>query len=38
VKAENFIIATGMKPQVFNKGVLDVDEKFVLTSTGALNL
>jgi len=38
VKAKNTIIATGSEPATFPQGVLDVDEKFVVTSTGALEL
>jgi len=38
VKAKHTIIATGSDPVHFPKGTLDVDEKYVITSTGALAL
>jgi dihydrolipoamide dehydrogenase len=38
LKAKNTIIATGSEPTPFPAGVLDVDEKYVVTSTGALSL
>ena len=38
IKAKNTIIATGSEPASFPQGVLDIDEKFVVTSTGALAL
>jgi len=37
-KAKHTIIATGSEPSSFAPGVLDVDEKYVVTSTGALSL
>jgi dihydrolipoamide dehydrogenase len=37
-KAKNFIIATGSEPTHLPAGILDVDEQFVVTSTGALEL
>jgi dihydrolipoamide dehydrogenase len=38
IKAKNTIIATGSEPSTFPPGVLDVDEKYIVTSTGALEL
>jgi dihydrolipoamide dehydrogenase len=38
IKAKHTIIATGSEPTTFAPGVLDVDEKYVVTSTGALSL
>lgn len=38
IKAKHTIIATGSDATQFPKGVLDVDEKYVVTSTGALSL
>jgi dihydrolipoamide dehydrogenase len=37
-KAKNIIIATGSEPTTLPKGMLDVDEQYVVTSTGALDL
>ena len=37
-KAKNIIIATGSEPSILPPGLLDVDEQFVVTSTGALDL
>ena len=36
--AKNIIIATGSEPTQLPAGILDIDEKFVVTSTGALDL
>jgi dihydrolipoamide dehydrogenase len=36
--AKNIIIATGSEPSSLPPGVLDIDEEFVVTSTGALSL
>ena len=36
--AKNIIIATGSEPTSLPAGILDIDEKFVVTSTGALDL
>jgi len=38
VKADKIIIATGSEPSALPGGVLAVDEKYVVTSTGALSL
>lgn len=38
IKAKHTIIATGSEPSTFAPGMLDVDEKYVVTSTGALSL
>ena len=38
ISAKNIMIATGSEPSTLPKGLLDVDEKFVVTSTGALAL
>jgi len=38
IKAKNTIIATGSEPSSFPPGMFDVDEKYVVTSTGALSL
>jgi dihydrolipoamide dehydrogenase len=38
VKAKNIIIATGSEPSSLPPGVLDIDERYVITSTGALDL
>ena len=38
IKATNIIIATGSEPTPLPKGLLDIDEQFVVTSTGALDL
>jgi dihydrolipoamide dehydrogenase len=37
-KCKNIIIATGSEPTSLPAGVLDIDEQFVVTSTGALDL
>jgi dihydrolipoamide dehydrogenase len=36
--AKNIILATGSEPSSLPAGMLDIDEKFVITSDGALNL
>ena len=38
IKAKNIIIATGSEPSSLPAGMLDIDEKYVVTSTGALAL
>lgn len=38
IKAKNTIIATGSEPSSLPAGLLDIDEKYVITSTGALSL
>jgi len=38
ITAKNIIIATGSEPSSLPKGVLDIDERYVVTSTGALEL
>lgn len=38
VSAKHIIIATGSEPAALPKGMLDIDEEFVVTSTGALDL
>jgi dihydrolipoamide dehydrogenase len=38
IKANKTIIATGSEPASLPKGVLDIDERYVVTSTGALEL
>jgi dihydrolipoamide dehydrogenase len=38
IKAKHTIIATGSEPASFPPGMLDVDEKYVVTSTGGLCL
>ena len=38
IKAKHTIIATGSEPTTLPAGMLDVDEKYVVTSTGALAL
>lgn len=38
IKAKNIIIATGSEPTSLPKGILDIDEEYVVTSTGALAL
>jgi dihydrolipoamide dehydrogenase len=38
IRAKNIIIATGSEPTSLPAGLLDIDEKFVVTSTGALDL
>jgi dihydrolipoamide dehydrogenase len=38
IKAKHTIIATGSEPASFPAGILDIDEKYVVTSTGALSL
>jgi len=38
IKAKHTIIATGSEPTTLPAGVCDVDEKYVVTSTGALSL
>ena len=38
ITAKNIIIATGSEPTSLPAGLLDIDEKFVVTSTGALDL
>ena len=37
-KCKNVIIATGSEPTTLPAGILDIDEKYVVTSTGALDL
>lgn len=38
LSAKNIIIATGSEPSSLPKGMLDIDEQYVVTSTGALDL
>jgi dihydrolipoamide dehydrogenase len=38
ITAKNIIIATGSEPAALPKGMLDIDEEYVVTSTGALEL
>mmetsp|Transcript_13104 Transcript_13104/g.22116 ORF Transcript_13104/g.22116 Transcript_13104/m.22116 type:complete len:359 (-) Transcript_13104:75-1151(-) len=38
IKVKNVIIATGSEPTQLPKGILDIDEEYVVTSTGALAL
>ena len=38
ITAKNIIIATGSEPASLPPGMLDIDEKYVITSTGALSL
>jgi len=38
IKAKHTIVATGSEPTEFPPGIFDVDEKYVVTSTGALSL
>lgn len=38
ISAKHTIIATGSEPNSLPKGVLDIDEEYVITSTGALAL
>jgi len=38
IKAKNIILATGSEPASLPKGMLDLDEKYVVSSTGALSL
>ena len=38
IKVKNVIIATGSEPTSLPPGILDIDEKYVVTSTGALEL
>lgn len=38
IKAKNIIIATGSEPTSMPSNILNVDEKYVVTSTGALSL
>lgn len=38
IKAKNTIIATGSEASSLPPGILDIDEKYVVTSTGALSL
>jgi dihydrolipoamide dehydrogenase len=38
VKVKNVIIATGSEPSSLPKGMLDIDEEYVVSSTGALAL
>lgn len=38
IKAKNIIIATGSEPASLPAGMLDIDEEYVVTSTGALAL
>lgn len=38
IKAKNIIIATGSEPASLPKGMLDIDEEYVVSSTGALAL
>ena len=37
-KCKNIIIATGSEPSSLPKGLLDIDEEYVVSSTGALDL
>jgi dihydrolipoamide dehydrogenase len=38
IKVKNVIIATGSEPASLPPGLLDIDERYVVTSTGALDL
>ena len=38
ISAKNIIIATGSEPAALPKGMLDMDEEYVVSSTGALSL
>lgn len=38
IKVKNVIIATGSEPASLPKGMLDIDEEYVVSSTGALAL
>lgn len=38
ITAKNIIIATGSEPASLPAGMLDIDERYVVTSTGALEL
>ena len=38
LKAKNIIIATGSEPSSLPPGILDIDEEYIVTSTGALSL
>lgn len=38
IKVKNVIIATGSEPTSLPAGLLDIDEEYVVTSTGALDL
>ena len=38
IKVKNVIIATGSEPASLPPGLLDIDERYVVTSTGALEL
>ena len=38
ISAKNIIIATGSEPTSLPAGILDIDEQYVVTSTGALDL
>lgn len=38
IKAKNIIIATGSEPSSLPAGMLDIDEEYIVTSTGALAL
>ncbi len=38
IKVKNVIIATGSEPSSLPPGLLDIDEEYVVTSTGALDL
>lgn len=38
IKVKNVIIATGSEPASLPPGMLDIDERYVVTSTGALEL
>ena len=38
ISAKNIIIATGSEPGTLPKGMLDIDEEYVVSSTGALSL
>lgn len=38
IKAKNVIIATGSEPSTLPGNVIPIDEKYVVTSTGALSL
>merc|ERR1719163_2539908 len=38
IQVKNVLIATGSEPSSLPPGILDIDEKYVVTSTGALDL
>lgn len=38
IRVKNVIIATGSEPSSLPAGMLDIDEEYVVTSTGALDL